>query len=162
MPDAVEAVLDRKFLAQLDRCRVPHDTGPFTFRRGHSYYWIVTGPVPIEVAWELYRDPCADQIRVDGHCGCPEPVEPWVKWRMWDGTELAAMKDKHEIEAIRDRQVEAGMANVEFWDDYMKKFTFSDDPKVRKAAKAYVEMYHIDSEVGLRVFVDHLLWHRLI
>lgn len=152
----VATELDRKFLAQLDRCRVPHDTGRFEFRRGHSYYWIVTGPVPVEVAWELYRDPCADQIRVAGHCGCPAPVEPWITWRMWDGTELASLKDKAELERS------AHIGSPEFHENYMKKFTFSDDPKVRTKAKAYVEIYHIDSEVGLRVFVDHLRWHGLI
>lgn len=141
---------------QLDHCRVPHDTGKFTFRHSGRGYWVVEGPVPIEVAEQLWADPVGYQIRVDGHCMAPSPVDPWIKWRMPDGTELASMETKNSLEATRVRSGE------EFHNEYMKRFTFSDDPEIKSKAKAYVELYHIDSEVGLRVFVDYLHWYGLI
>lgn len=77
--------------------------GPIEFRRFWTY-WVANGPVPIEVARRLYIDPVGrDEIRVAGHCGCPDPAPPWTT--VIDGAE-------------------------------------------------YVTTYHIDSEVGLRIFAD--------
>ncbi len=42
--------MDTKLLRQLDRCRVPHDTGLFKFAHSGRGYWVVNGPVPLEVA----------------------------------------------------------------------------------------------------------------
>lgn len=146
----------RKLAQQLDRCRVPHHTEGFDFSHSGRGYWIVKGRVPVEVAREIYADPASDHIRVDGHCMRVAPEEPWVTWRMPNGTELATLKDKEQLEHMPN---EGRMAfNIE----YMKKFTFTDDPDIRNKAKAFVELYHIDSEVGLRVFVDYLRWHNLI
>ncbi len=149
-------VVDRNLKLQLDRCRVPHYTGPFTFSHSGRGYWIVTGPVPLRVAEELYKDPAANHIRVAGHCGCPPPEPPWTTLRMHDGTELLPLDSKAKLEATQH------IASEEFYSEYMKKFTFSDDPEVRSKARCYVETYHIDSEVGLRVFVDHLRWYNLL
>lgn len=53
----------------------------YIFTRAWTY-WVVTGPVPIDVAWEMYNDPRgAKDVRVAGHCGCPEPAEPWIRKR---------------------------------------------------------------------------------
>lgn len=147
--------MERKLKQQLDRCRVPHDTEPFEFLNYGRGYWIVKGPVPLEVALEIYADPASNHIRVDGHCGCPRPEYPWVTWRMSDGTELLTLDDKAQLETVSH-------LSPDFYEGYMKRFTFSDDPEVRARAKCYVELYHIDSEVGLRVFVDYLRWHKLI
>jgi hypothetical protein len=148
--------LDREALRQLDRCRVPHDTGPFTFAKsGHRGYWVVNGPVPLHVAQAIYDDPASPVIRVDGHCGCVAPVEPWITYRMPDGTTLATLKDQESLDKIAH-------INPEHHQEYAKRYTFSDDPKVRAKAKAYVETYHIDNEMGLRVFVDYLRWNGLI
>lgn len=77
--------------------------GAITFRRAWTY-WIATGPVPLDVAYRLYEDPIGrTDIRVEGHCGCPAPVHPWVS--IVDGQEC-------------------------------------------------ITSYHIDSEVGLRLFAD--------
>ena len=76
--------------------------GELTFRRGWRY-WVVNGPVPIEVAEELYKDPVGKtDIRVAGNAGSPPPAE-WAK-------------ERHGMK--------------------------------------YVDSYHIDSEVGLRIFAD--------
>ena len=147
---------ERESLRQLDRCRVPHDTGPFTFEKsGHRGYWIVKGPVPLGVAQAIYADPASEVIRVAGHCGCVAPVDPWVTHRMPDGTTLATLKDKAEFECMD--QTFPG-----FYKNHAEQYTFSDDPAVRGKAKTYVESYHIDSEVGLRVFVDYLRWNGIL
>ncbi len=149
-------VVDRNLKKQLDRCRVPHYTGPFNFSHSGRGYWIVTGPVPLEVALDLYCDPVSEHIRVAGHCGCPPPEEPWTTLRMNDGTELVSLATKAELEKT------ASITTEWFQTEYMNKFTFSDDPEVRSKARCYVELYHIDSEVGLRVFVDHLRCYKLL
>ncbi len=149
-------VLDINLKKQLDRCRVPHYTGPFDFSHSGRGYWIVIGPVPLRVAEELYKDPAANHIRVAGHCGCPAPEPPWTTLRMHDGTVLLPLAAKADLEATQTIITEAFQA------EYMKKFTFSDDPEVRSKAGCFVELYHIDSEVGLRVFVDHLRWYKLL
>lgn len=39
------------------------------------YYWIATGPgVPPDKAEEFHKT-WGKQVRVDGHCGCPSPLE---------------------------------------------------------------------------------------
>lgn len=55
--------------------------GPYRFERVW-YYWVVHGPVPVELAWEMYEDPRGRyDVRIAGHCGCPEPVDPWIRKR---------------------------------------------------------------------------------
>jgi hypothetical protein len=50
----------------------------FNFRRAWTY-WVVSGPVPLDIAKKLYEDPEGKQsVRVAGHCGCPPPEE-WAK-----------------------------------------------------------------------------------
>ena len=72
--------------------------GKFRFVRAW-YYWMVDGPVPLDIAGKLYSDPVGKtDIRVMGHCGCPSPDE-WAH----DG---------------------------------------------------FIHSYHIDSELGLRIFAD--------
>ena len=143
-----------KHRRQLDRCRVPYYTGPFEFTHGHSYYWIVKGPVPLTVAQAIYADPVADQIRVAGHCDCPPPEDPWITWRMPNGSVLATMEDLAELERLEEI-----LTNFSGW---RSNYTYTDDPDERAKAKGYIETYHIDSELGLRVFVDHLRWNGLL
>lgn len=70
------------------------ENGDFTFRRTW-YYWVVAGPVPVELAWELYNDPRGrHDVRVAGHCGCPEPVEPWIRKR-----EAGDVVDEYHIDS---------------------------------------------------------------
>jgi len=136
--------MNTKHAQELDRCRVPHFTGDFIFEHSDSYYWRVNGPVPLAVAQEIHRDPAADDIRVSGHAGRPAPTDPWITWRMPDGSTLA---DPAEEEAY-DRM---GL--------YKEGLTFSND---RSKATPFIQTYHIDTELGLRVFVDHLRWNGLL
>ncbi len=84
--------------------------GPFTFVRAWRY-WMVSGPVPLAVAKELYADPVgATDVQVAGDCRCPAPEKPWT---------------------------------------------------TRKGGKEFVMWYHIDSEIGLRLFADTIRKHGL-
>jgi hypothetical protein len=51
--------------------------GPWTFRRAW-YYWIATGPGLPPVYANALHETHGRQVRVDGHCGCPSPLE-WHK-----------------------------------------------------------------------------------
>jgi hypothetical protein len=122
----------------------------FTLSR-NWYYWVVVGNVPLEVAKELYADPVGrTDVRVDGHCGCPPPEAPWVKWITSDGREVAPRAQYDECVAMNER--------MKYKSDFLDGICPDDDPAA-KDAKQYVTCYHIDSEVGLRLFVDTLRKH---
>ena len=127
--------------------------GSFDFFRAW-YYWAVSGSVPLEVAQELYTDPVGKtDIRVTGHCECPPPEEPWITWRTNDGHTVVKQSVKKQFEEL----IEARLLQKSTLDEYI----FSDDP-ASIGASAYVESYHIDSEVGLRLFADTLKKHGLV
>ena len=51
------------------------DSFSFSFYR-NWYYYVVSGYVPMEAAIELYEHPIGKKdVRVEGHCGCPDPRE---------------------------------------------------------------------------------------
>ncbi len=117
---------DTKIRRELERARIPvkevtraHTEvpysligvlGDFQFHRAW-YYWVVEGPVGLEVAEKMYEDPVGHtDIRVGGDAGCPPPA----KWA----------EDRGGIK--------------------------------------YVMVYHIDTEVGLRVFADTVKAHGLV
>jgi len=168
MENLARATADEKVecsvLRELERCRIPAikekgqgevpyrhigKLGDFTFRRAWGY-WVVKGPVPIEVAKELYDDVVGrTDIRVDGHCGCPAPELPWVTYYDKQGRKLYKLKKPDEQkreEALLDK-----------WsnEDWRTKYTFVEDPAA-VAVQAVVEMYHIDTEQGLRIFVNFI------
>ena len=122
--------------------------GGYEFRRAW-YYWVVTGPMPIGIAEELFVDPVGKtDIRVAGHCGCPPPKEPWVTWLL-GGQIVLPLKE----EVLFDNAIK-GLDGPAFnFGEEKKKYIFSDDP-VSLGARAYVMSYHIDSEIGLRLFAD--------
>jgi len=46
----------------------------WTFTR-NWYYWVCKGPgIPVDVAMKLHER-YGSVVRVDGHCGCPSPLE---------------------------------------------------------------------------------------
>lgn len=78
----------------------------FTFTRAW-YYWVVNGPVPLNIAEEMYENPNGrEDVRVMGHCLCPPPSD-WER----DG---------------------------------------------------FINIYHIDSQEGLNMFVQTLKHHNLV
>lgn len=159
---------DEQIRRELERARVsaakaePHfhevpytimgKLGEFEFTRAWTY-WVVDGPVPLEVAEELFADPVGrTDIRATGDAGCRPPSE-WTTWLTPDGHEVAPTEQEAPITRIRGTIKDA--------DVVFGHLLFSDDP-ASLGATQFVTSYHIDSEVGLRVFVDALRAHDLV
>ena len=124
--------------------------GPFTFERAW-YYWVVSGPVPLAVAKELYGDPVgATDIRVAGHCGCPPPKRPWITVITLDG--------RHVIDSQERERIEKLFRNVVDREEFERDNVFSDHIAA-VGAQEFVMSYHIDSEIGLRLFADTIRKH---
>lgn len=133
-------------------------SGPFTFTRAW-YYWVVEGKVPLTVAKELYADPVGKtDIRVAGHCGCPAPEAPWLEWYDKEGRQLITMKEA--AKACRDGSKSKFIADAinGFLHDQSKRFVHN----LTEEGEAFVTSYHIDTEVGLRLFVDTIKKHGLV
>lgn len=127
--------------------------GQFHFHRAWRY-WIVRGPVPLNVAKELYADPAGvTDIRVSGHCGCPPPESPWIIWRGKSGKTLADVTQRETAMELFG-EVQGYMKELD------EKYEFVDDPSA--VGEGFVETYHIDSELGLKIFVDTLRKHNLV
>ena len=126
--------------------------GEFAFQRAW-YYWVVSGKVPLAVAEELYTDPVGEtDIRVAGHCGCPPPKE-WIDWI-----------DANGKIAIPHTEMEKILALTKIWKDkekYTSRYRASDDPATDGFAP-FITLYHIDSEIGLRIFADTLKKYKLV
>lgn len=119
--------------------------GDLTISHSHRGYWVVKGKVPVDVAERLYADPAGrDLIRVTGHCGCPPPSE-WLTWLLPDGRQVTKAKEEPEW----DRMIADGHLRAE----QKARFVFDNDP-ASIGASAFVDGYHIDGDLGLRVFVD--------
>jgi len=129
--------------------------GNFEFFRAWRY-WIVTGRVPLQIARELYSDPVGKtDIRVNGHCGCPPPEGRQILWLDKKGRKLLPMS---EWDSIVNRLGE---------DDPIAR-DIRNNPKIRfvnnpaAEGKGFISFYHIDTEIGLRVFADTLKKHKLV
>lgn len=160
-PEQTDHVVKR----ELDRARLPVQTGGiqpgeiktrytsdykgFHFHRAWSY-WVVTGPMPLSHAIELHQDPIGrDDIRIAGHCGCPAPEAPWVKWLTPEGKEVISTSEWKKGLDLEKSPVLGSIVS-----EMKENCVANDDPA--SIAKGYVMMYHIDSEAGLRIFVDKI------
>ena len=118
--------------------------GDAEFRRAW-YYWVVKCRVPLDMAQKMYANPIGKKdIRVSGHCGCPEPEDPWIEYYDDNGYILA---DEAELEKYSEDSnlVKSCRANLSLrW--------VSD----KKEGTPYVTSYHIDSQEGLCIFAKHL------
>lgn len=122
--------------------------GEYRFRRAWRY-WVVEGLVPIEVARELYADPVGvTDIRVSGHCGCPSPDDQAI-WFDKDGTRLLGMNQKAEADQYAQSKSEE-LRRVAW--RILAENRFVEDPSA--VGRGFIDLYHIDSEVGLRLFLD--------
>ena len=123
--------------------RVTGKLGPLTFERGWRY-WMVRGPVPLDIAKALYDDPvCARDVRVAGHCGCPPPEE-WCEYLDGNGKVI-------ELDPTGEREAE-----VDAWfARHPQHANMRGDTRfVRELpsdAKAFVMSYHVDSQEGLNL-----------
>jgi len=146
---------DRAKARQLERCgiKVLNGTpivgqlGAFTFRF-YNYYWIVDGPMPLDVALTLYADPVGKtDIRSGGDCGCRSP-ETWADYFDADGIELFSDPDGGEAAKMVDF-----IARGTIRADAMNGKRFVHDKRVGYA-RAEVRCYHVDSELGLYILAN--------
>lgn len=116
----------------------------FVFQR-RWYYWSVSGNVPLKVARALYNDNVGrEDIRVNGHCGCPSPENGQITWVDEEGRILIP---KAELDmygpnsSIREIVLNAP--------DYKVVENITTGIPV-------IKVYHIDSELGLYIFAQHI------
>ncbi len=145
-----------------DRCGIPNKVVnqgvlgrlgvfDFTFR---NYYTVVDGKLPLEIANELYNDNFKGDIRSGGDCGCREPST----WACAYNGEIIVVTPKETA------NVKEGIAKGS---DMMK--SFAANPKYQLCESEteyatyprYVDTYHIDTELGLYIFVQTLRKHNL-
>lgn len=117
----------------------------------HWSYFGVYGLLPYEIAVKLYEDPIGKtDIRVAGHCGCPSPEE-WSQWILPDGRQVYPTKSQAEFEKYKD-----------LLDEKFREMIFHDIPEYL-GAKRYVKSYHIDSELGMYIFLQTINnYHKVI
>lgn len=125
--------------------------GDFKFRRAW-YYWIVEGKVPLAVANKLYEDPVGvTDIRVNGNCGCPSPSGSQIDWETKNGIKLISREEYNSTKEILETTKS----------DYMKetaKQILSECKILEDESEpvGWVDLYHVDSELGLYIFVQTL------
>ncbi|PWU23463.1 hypothetical protein C5B42_02820 [Candidatus Cerribacteria bacterium 'Amazon FNV 2010 28 9'] len=117
----------------------------FTFTRAW-YYWVVTGRVPVSVAEELYQDPVGkDDVRAGGHAG-GHPIEGYVvAYLDVEGNKILPLTQRQQFQEL-ELSTEG--------------YVFYENPK--EMGSGFVTSYHIDSEVGLRLFAHTLRAHGLV
>jgi hypothetical protein len=121
--------------------------GPITFTRAWVY-WVAAGPVPLEIARELFADPVGrEDVRSGGHCGCPAPDTFGATYYDADGLQLYSDPDGVEQQKFED-MVARGVLKREHMPGRFVR------DKRTAAVRAEVTVYHIDTEVGLRLFAD--------
>jgi len=95
------------------------ELGKFEFHRAW-YYWVVKGPLPYDVAQEIFADPLGKRdVRAKGDCGC-RLEDNMIEWFDADGHKL--------------------VSNAEWEAEYEK----SSD-----SLKSYMDRYKIDNNICL-------------
>lgn len=129
--------------------------GPLEFHRGWVY-WRVKGPVPLEIAKKLYADPVGStDIRVNGNCGCPSPESHGVIWRnpVTGKQVLPILTSSGKDAQASYLQMCQEIDRLKGQEDY---YEWVDDPSKTPGLVGTIDSYHVDTEVGLRVFIDTL------
>jgi hypothetical protein len=118
------------------------ELGKYKFKRAW-YYWIVNGHIPIEIADKLYEHPEGKiSIRVDGHCGCPNPREYRHVWIDEQNNILHLREELHKWDTFH-------MNEQELLEKY--KVRFVDNRETY--GMGVISGYHIDTQAGLLLFV---------
>ncbi|MFI5297273.1 MAG: hypothetical protein ACHREM_04180 [Polyangiales bacterium] len=126
--------------------------GPIELTRAWTY-WIASGPVPLPIAEKLYALPAvvADAIRAGGDAGRRPPAQ-WATHFDADGKRLAHDPEGKQEAQFRDfstRYPKYDEFKVENWPHFVPN-------AAAVAARSIVDMFHIDTEEGLRAFVAHV------
>ncbi len=117
----------------------------------NSYYFIVSGPVPIKTAYDLYNHRLRKDIRIAGHIGNVPPEHPWISHYHNGKKVLTKNEVKPYNTIINDPEVDEDTRQA------MKKGLEKihvDDSKLMYPP--FVDLYHIDSELALYVFLEHI------
>jgi hypothetical protein len=122
--------------------------GAFMFSRAW-YYWVVEGPMPLDVAMKLWADPVGKtDIRSGGHCCCLSPEEYGTDYFDADGKRLCSDPDGKEAAKCVEF-ISRGILPADSCDD----IRFVPDKRVGYA-RAEVRSYHVDSELGLYILAE--------
>lgn len=132
------------------RAAIAGQLGPFRIERRWAYFSVTGGLVPIEVAREMYADQIGrTDVRVCGHCGCPSPDEYGADMIAADGRSVISTVEYEKCLKISFIKPET-----------LAKYVLETDPAAATAER-FVDSYHIDSEAGLKVFVETIRKHGL-
>lgn len=113
------------------------------------YYWIACGRVPLRIANRLYSQHVTrTDVRIAGHCGCPPPEPPWLEFRTADGREVV-----HDPSGKQEREWDGAKGLARKILDRAERPVFARNA-FAVATDVYVSVYHIDSELGLHLFVE--------
>jgi hypothetical protein len=137
--------------------------GDFTFNR-HWRYYVASGKVPLSVASVLYEDPVGKtDIRAGGDAGCSSPETNACYYRKPTGRRVIHSKNKDGLAEILEELLAYGKQDsADRIQNFLNDHDFSDSPKDEPDVEGFVSVYHIDSEVGLRVFCDTLKSHSVV
>ena len=120
--------------------------GRFTFLRSWRY-WVVDGPMPLEIAQALFdgSEEVRRNVRAAGDCTGPRPGERGA---------LPTYRDVNGLEVIADPDGEI-RAKLKRWGYSASDYRFVDsDEDLAVIARPYIEVYHVDSQEGLRLLAD--------
>lgn len=172
--DCDKYIEDELLRAGIDVIEVPKSNGevPFTIegRLGHSEsglgfiklwrawtYWIAVGNVPLSVAKRLYAHPEGQRtVRVDGHCGCPAPEPPWIKWiNAETGQKMISLADYEEqCKKYANIDKHDAMWNI-LYETMPNKYQIVPCPELKGGVQC-VTCYHIDSQAGLLLYAQEI------
>lgn len=133
----------------------------FVFRRAW-YYWVVQGQVPLPVAQELYENPVGRKdVRVNGDCTCPSPEYPRVTYIGEEGRAVRVPGETDRESFARYDRGESSelMAQVVEKVRRENRFVDTNEEMKSRSVDAYVDLYHIDTQEGLNLFVTTLRRH---
>lgn len=115
--------------------------GKITFTRAWRY-WVLKGLIPLAVAQKIYTHPEGKfSVRAGGHCGALPP-ESQCSYFDDQGRPLIKKFDLEKLGIDSPLYKEIVEKNI---------YSFVDDPKTE--GHGFVEMYHIDEQAGLLLFM---------
>lgn len=119
--------------------------GPLTIGWGRGYF-VVDGPVPIELARWIYAADVEKVIRSGGHCKAPSPDDYGVEWFDVEGKSLVVDPDGKQREAFATSTI---LRNHD-----MSQLHFVASLDEVPDRRGVVDSYHIDTDQGLARFVS--------
>lgn len=151
LPLALEGEVETRIVGRL---------GSIRFRRAWRY-WVAEGQVPLATAVALYeqRPYGRRDVRVDGHCGCPAPEDPWLTYRTQGGKEIFYLHTENDLKLYAqwvDGTIEKYLGETlgPLFRGEKGPIALSKQERDALAVSITVDSYHIDSIGGLKVFAD--------